>query len=104
MLCVLSNESSSFILGSNGPHGRQRVKFYFLKVTKSLCPSFQNFNKALPLSRHSCDELLATFFLIGPVLLNDCSCVKIRGAVAERAVDITKDCYVFKTKLILDTD
>ena len=26
MLCVLSNESSSFILGSNGPHGRQRVK------------------------------------------------------------------------------
>ena len=26
MLCVLSNESSSFILGSIGPHGRQRVK------------------------------------------------------------------------------
>ena len=25
MLCVLSNESSSFILGSNGPHGRQRA-------------------------------------------------------------------------------
>ena len=26
MLCVLSNERSNFILGSIGPHGRQRVK------------------------------------------------------------------------------